>query len=80
MTPESQPQQPLSDEQLDRLLKQHKPVPPPDWQDRFWQDLEPKLSQEGGQSADADFKPNRNPRMWLRPPIMAAAWRYQPSR
>lgn len=54
---------PLSDTELDQLLKNGKAVPPPEFSERFWQDLEPKLDQS----------PMRNPRLWMRPSLIAAA-------
>lgn len=54
---------PLSDQELDQLLKNGKAVPPAEFSERFWQDLEPKLDQT----------PMRNPRLWMRPSLIAAA-------
>lgn len=54
---------PLSDQELDQLLRNGKAVPPTEFSERFWQDLEPKLDQT----------PERNPRFWMRPSLVAAA-------
>lgn len=64
--PLNQQQDPLSEAQLDQFLKQARPVPPADWQLRFWNELEPKLAQEPKASA-ALIRP------WFRQPWSAAA-------
>ncbi|HEY9842137.1 MAG TPA: hypothetical protein V6D23_16855 [Candidatus Obscuribacterales bacterium] len=43
--PLKEPHEPLTDEQLDQFFKAARPTMPADWQDRFWQDLDPKLEQ-----------------------------------
>ncbi|PKL76002.1 MAG: hypothetical protein CVV27_12505 [Candidatus Melainabacteria bacterium HGW-Melainabacteria-1] len=60
----------LSETELGQLLRANRPVPPSGWSERFWQELEPRL-EAGGASSQPDIRPN--PRIWLRPPLLAAA-------